>query len=505
MVVEHLEKIQAPLSYSWGVVGHLMGVKNSDELRVAHDECQPSVIEVMQELGQSQNLFQSLSALKSKDAAWSTLDESQQRIISSSIRKMEALGVGLNDEEKEAFNKLQLEQAELTTKFSNNVLDATKAFKLTIENKEEVEGLPASAIEYASKQAVGNGHPDSTPELGPWTFTLDMPSYLPCMQYLKSRRIRKILYTQFITRASTGDKNNAPIIARILQIKKLTSKMLGYDSYAEKSLKAKMALNIESVMKLTEMLREKALPVAKEEMIELEDFAMKNGFLENLRAENAKSATPADENEKFTLWDVTYWSEKMREKKYEFEEESLRAYFPLTKVLGGLFSLSERLFGVRVEEMKYEESGSEVQKWCPDVMYFKITDIESNEHIANFFLDPYSRPAEKRGGAWMDVCVGKSQVLDKKPVAYLVCNMSPPVGEKPSLMTFREVETLFHEFGHGTYSPIIDMSALYIFYDINSTLVVVCLFFLLFLYCQPCQSNSPTQSLISVILFQYCV
>ena len=437
-VIEDLEKIQAPLSYSWGVVGHLMGVKNSDELRVAHDECQPSVIEVMQELGQSQSLFQSLSALKSKDAVWSTLDESQQRIISSSIRKMEALGVGLNDADKDAFNKLQLEQAELTTKFSNNVLDATKAFKLTIENKEEVEGLPASAIEYASKQAVGNGHPDSTPELGPWTFTLDMPSYLPCMQYLKSRKIRKILYTQFITRASTEEKNNAPIIARILQIKKLTSNMLGYDSYAEKSLKAKMALNIESVMKLTEMLREKALPVAKIEMADLEVFANSNGFV-----------SAADEDEKFSLWDVTYWSEKMREKKYEFEEESLRAYFPLTKVLGGLFSLSERLFGVRVEEMKYEESGTEVQKWCPDVLYFKITDIESNEHIANFFLDPYSRPAEKRGGAWMDVCVGKSQVLNKKPVAYLVCNMSPPVGEKPSLMTFREVETLFHEFGHG--------------------------------------------------------
>ena len=449
MVVEDLEKIQAPLSYSWGVVGHLMGVKNSDALRIAHDEVQPSVIEAMQVLGQSQNLFQSLSAIKSNNAVWGGLEESQQRIISSSIRKMEALGVGLNEVEKEVFNKLQLEQAELTTKFSNNVLDATKAFKLLILKKEEIEGLPVSAVEYASKQAVSNGHPDSTPDNGPWIFTLDMPSYLPSMQYLKNRSIRKTLYKEFITRASSDEKNNAPLISRILQIKKLTSKMLGYDSYAEKSLKAKMALNIESVMKLTEMLREKALPVAKVEMADLEEFALNNGFLENLRSENSKMTNP-DESETFSLWDVTYWSEKMREKKYEFEEESLRAYFPLTKVLEGLFSLSERLFGVKVEEMKYEESGSEVQKWCDDVIYFKITDIEKNEHIANFFLDPYSRPAEKRGGAWMDVCVGKSQVMDKKPVAYLVCNMSPPVGDKPSLMTFREVETLFHEFGHGT-------------------------------------------------------
>ena len=306
------------------------------------------MIELMQELGQSQNLFQSLSALKSDTAVWSSLDESQQRIISSSIRKMEATGVGLNEVEKEAFNKLQLEQAELTTKFSNNVLDATKAFKLKIEDKEEIEGLPLSAVEYASKQAVGDGHTDSTPELGPWIFTLDMPSYLPSLKYLKSRRIRKILYKEFITRASRDDKNNSPIITRILQIKKLTSKMLGYDSYAEKSLTAKMALNIESVLKLTEMLREKALPVAQVEIADLKEFALNNGFLESLRAENAKIVgADVDDNETFSLWDVTYWSEKMREKKYEFEEESLREYFPLTKVLEGLFSLSERLFGIR--------------------------------------------------------------------------------------------------------------------------------------------------------------
>lgn len=424
-----------------------MGVKNSDALRAAHDEVQPSVVKIMQELGQSQSLFQSLSALKAKDDVWSGLEESQQRIISSSLQKMEALGVGLTEEQKVEFNKLQLEQAELTTKFSNNVLDATKSFKLKIDLKSEIEGLPSSAVEYASKQAVSNGHTESTPELGPWIFTLDMPSYLPCLQYLKNRRIRKVLYKEFITRASSENRDNAPIIKRILQIKKLTSKMLGYDSFAEKSLKRKMALNIESVMKLTEMLREKAFPVACQEMADLEVFAKSNGFPEQLKSEE-------DTDEKFSLWDVSFWSEKMREKMYKFEEEELRAYLPLTKVLEGLFALAERLFGVRVEEVKYEDSGAAVQKWCDDVIYFKITDIEKNEHIANFFLDPFSRPSEKRGGAWMDVCVGKSAVLDKKPVAYLVCNMSPPVGDKPSLMTFREVETLFHEFGHGTYVTV---------------------------------------------------
>jgi oligopeptidase A len=236
-----------------------MGVKNSDDLRKAHDEAQPSVIEVFQGLGQSQPLFKALSALKSDQAVWATLEESQQRIVTSSIRQMESSGVGLKEADRVIFNKLQLEQAELSTKFSNNVLDSTKAFKLKVTNKGEVEGLPASAVEFAAQQAVAGGDLEATAEKGPWVFSLDMPSYLPAMQHLQSRTVRETLYKAFVTRASSEERDNAPIIKRILQIKNEMAKMLGYSSFAEKSLASKMAPSVESVLELTDMLRSKGL------------------------------------------------------------------------------------------------------------------------------------------------------------------------------------------------------------------------------------------------------
>jgi oligopeptidase A len=175
------------------------------------------------------------------------------------------------------------------------------------------------------------------------------------------------------------------------------------------------------------MLREKAVPAAQKELQELQEFATKKGF-----------------QGKLGLWDVPFWSERLREERYDYKEEDLKPYFAMPKVLEGMFALATRLFGVKIEA-----ADGETSVWNNDVKYFKVTDADTGRHIANFYLDPYSRPAEKRGGAWMDVCVGRSKVLDRKPVAYLVCNGSPPVGDKPSLMTFREVETLFHEFGHG--------------------------------------------------------
>jgi len=426
-VIEELEKIQFPLTYSWGVMGHLMGVKNSEELRKAHDEIQPQVIALYQSIGQSESLYAALNAIKTRKSIWNNLDEAQQRIVDSSLRQMIHSGVGLEGTEKEKFNKLKLELSELSTKFSNNILDSTKAFKLEITDAKDMDGLPDSAKALAAQNAVAAGHETATPENGPWVMTLDMPSYLPAMQHMKNRELREKMYRAFVTRASKDDKDNTPLIKRILQIKKETSAMLGYNNYAEMSLASKMASDISAVSDLTEMLLSKAYPAAEKEMEELRAFAKAEGC-----------------NDALQLWDITYWSERLREKQYEYEEEELRAYFPLPGVLNGLFELAERIFGVKIEAAK-----DEVQVWNEDVMYFKIFDAQSGEYIASFYLDPYSRPAEKRGGAWMDVCVGKSRVMGKKPTAYLTCNGSPPVGDKPSLMTFREVETLFHEFGHG--------------------------------------------------------
>ncbi len=426
-VVESMEKMQAPLSYSWGVVGHLMGVKNSDDLRKAHDAIQPAVIEINQQIGQSQAVFKALSALKSTQAEWSNLDESQQRIVSAAIKGMEASGVGLQAAEREKFNKLQQELAELSTKFSNNVLDSTKLFKLTISDKAQVEGLPDSAKALASQQAVAAGDATSTPENGPWLLTLDMPSYLPSMQHLKCRELREKLYKAYVTRASSGEHDNAPLIKRILQIKGELARTLGYQSFAEKSLSTKMAPSVEAVLDLTRMLREKSLPAAQKDLHDMRVFAESQGFKGDL-----------------ALWDIPFWSERLREAQYQFQEEELRVYFALPSVLDGMFALAKRLFGVTIEA-----ADGQTQVWNKDVRFFNIKDDKTGAHIASFYLDPYSRPAEKRGGAWMDVCVGKSKVMNRIPVAYLTCNGSPPVGDQPSLMTFREVETLFHEFGHG--------------------------------------------------------
>merc|ERR1719247_1892312 len=387
-----MEEMEAPLDYAWGVVGHLMGVDNSDELR---DE--PT-----------------------------SLDEAQTRILDSSLMSMKLSGVGLEGEEKERFNAIRLELGDLSTQYSNNVLDATKAYSLTLTDKAQVEGLPPSALELAAQRAAADEETSgATPEAGPWKLGLDMPAYLPAMKFLKDRGVREKLYRAFVTRAG---EENTPLLDQILSLKQQQAKLLGFGSYAQMSMARKMADDVAAVDELHDMLLAKALPAAERELAELTAFARKGGF----------------EEEKLALWDVPYWSERLSEETFGFEEEELRPYFALPNVLDGLFGLCGRLFGIEVVE-----ASDEAPKWHPDVQFFKILDAGSKEHIASFYLDPYARPEDKRGGAWMGVCLGKSRVLDRKPVAYLTCNGSPPVEGKPSLMTFSEVTTLFHETGHG--------------------------------------------------------
>ncbi|CAN0358809.1 unnamed protein product, partial [Ectocarpus sp. 6 AP-2014] len=279
------------------------------------------------------------------------------------------------------------------------------------------------------------GEEGATPEEGPWRLTLDMPSYLPCMQHLKNREVREKVYRAFTTRASSvsvGEDgkslDNEPHIARVLELKKTMANLLGYGSYAEVSLASKMADSVEAVDDLTAMLREKSYPAAERELEELRAYAKDKG-----------------NDEELTLWDVAFWRvERRKEELYAFSEEDLRPYFSLPEVLEGMFGLAGRLFGVSITP-----ADGEAEVWNPDVRFFNIKDTASGEHVASFYLDAYSRPENKRGGAWMGVCIGASKALGRSPVAYLTCNGSPPVGDTPSLMTFREVETLFHEFGHG--------------------------------------------------------
>uniref|UniRef100_A0A7S1HUK8 oligopeptidase A n=2 Tax=Eutreptiella gymnastica TaxID=73025 RepID=A0A7S1HUK8_9EUGL len=424
-LIEGMEKLSAPLEYSWGVVGHLLGVKNSPELREVHEAMQGDVITTSQALGQSLPVYNALQALKADAAAWDNLEGPQQRIVEASLRSMKHSGVGLEGEQLKKFNQIALDLATLSTKFSNNVLDSTKAFTLTLTEKEQIAGLPASALALYAQTAKMKGHENATPENGPWVIGLDIPAYMPAMQHLKDGSVREQLYRAYVSRASTGDQDNAPIISQILKLKKQRAQMLGYNTAADMSIASKMAGSVEDVDNLSEMLRIASFDAAKRELADVQAFAEKNGF-----------------QGKLALWDVPYWSERQKEALYTITAEELKPYFALPMVLQGLFDLCERIFNVKIVA-----ADGQAEVWHEDVRFFKIE--ENGEHIASFYLDPYSRPENKRGGAWMGVCQGSSKVMNRKPVAYLTCNGSPPAGDVPSLMPFQEVTTLFHEMGHG--------------------------------------------------------
>ncbi|NJK29425.1 MAG: M3 family metallopeptidase [Acaryochloris sp. SU_5_25] len=432
-LVEPLEKLGDRLSWSWGIIGHLMGVKNSPELREAYEAVQPQVVKFMNRLSQSQPIYTAYKQLQQSDE-WLQLDPAQQRIIESAIRDAELSGVGLTGDAKDRFNAIQLELANLSTHFSNHVLDATKAFNILLTHPAEVAGLPPSLLSLSAQAARAVGEKEATPEQGPWLITLDIPCFGPFMQHSQRRDLREKLYRAYIRRASEGDFDNTEIIDRILDLRQEEAQILGFKTYAEASLASKMAPTVSAVETLQEQLRQASYDQARAELEDLKIFAQAQG---------------AEEAEDLKHWDISFWAERQREAKFDITDEQLRPYFPLPQVLKGLFNLVNRLFGVTVTA-----ADGEAPVWHEDVRYFQVAN-EQGETIAHFYLDPYSRPAEKRGGAWMDECLGRAkfhddeQVRTRLPVAYLICNQTPPVDGKPSLMTFREVETLFHEFGHG--------------------------------------------------------
>ncbi|BAY65083.1 peptidase M3A and M3B, thimet/oligopeptidase F [Calothrix brevissima NIES-22] len=434
-LVEPLDKLTERLSWTWGIVNHLMGVKNSPELREAYEAVQPDVVQFFTKLGQSKPLYNAFKSLRNS-AEWNSLESAQQRIVEAAIRDAELSGVGLEGEAKERFNAIQLELAELSTKFSNHVLDATKAFSLTLTTKAEIDGLPQSLLSLAAQAARAAGEENATPENGPWRITLDFPSYGPFIQHSTRRDLREQLYKAFISRAASGDLDNNPLIERILELRQELATLLGFHNFAELSLASKMAPNVEAVEALLEELRQVSYDAAVKDLTALKEFALAQG---------------AKEAEDLKHWDISFWAERQREAKFDFTAEELRPYFPLPQVLDGLFGLVNRLFGVTVTP-----ADGQAPVWHEDVRYFQIAD-ETGAPIAYFYLDPYSRPAEKRGGAWMDVCINRGKIVEngvtsiRLPVAYLVCNQTPPIDGQPSLMTFNEVETLFHEFGHGLH------------------------------------------------------
>ncbi|CAA7027203.1 unnamed protein product [Microthlaspi erraticum] len=431
-LVVPLEKIVDRLSVVWGIVHHLKSVKDTPELRAAIEEVQPEKVKFQLRLGQSKPIYIAFKSIR-ESPDWKTLSEARQRIVEAQIKDAVLSGIALEDDKREEFNKIEQELEKLSHKFSENVLDATKKFEKLITDKSEIEGLPPSALGMFAQAAVSKGHGNATADTGPWLITLDAPSYLPVMQHAKNRALREEVYRAYISRASSGDLDNTAIIDQILKLRLEKAKLLGYSNYAEVSMATKMA-TIEKADELLEKLRSASWDPAVQDMEDLKNFAKNQG---------------AAEADSLTHWDITFWSERLRESKYDINEEELRPYFSLPKVMDGLFSLVETLFGIDVEP-----ADGVAPVWNSDVKFYRVKD-SSGKPIAYFYFDPYSRPSEKKGGAWMGEVVNRSWVMAQKgssvrlPVAHMVCNQTPPVGDKPSLMTFREVETVFHEFGHA--------------------------------------------------------
>ncbi len=431
--VRPIEVMIDRLATAWGTVGHLMGVKNSTELREAYDTVLGEVVAFNMRLAQSRAVYEKLEAVKA-GSEWQSLEAGQRRIIDNLLRDARLSGVGLEGEAKSRFTRLEAELAELYSRFSNNVLDSIKEFSLTLDDHDDIEGLPPSLIQLAVVSARAAGHENASAEDGPWRFTLDPPSFVPFMEHCRRRNLREKVYKSYITRASQGDTDNTSLIDDILAKRHEQALILGYRNYAEMSLAVKMAPDVEAVESLLTRLHSAAFDAASRDLDDVKALAI---------------AESDEEGRDVALWDIPFWAERLRESRYDFNDEELRPYFPLPRVLEGLFELTERLFGVRIKA-----ADGEVPVWHEDVHYFKVHD-EGGKQLAAFYLDPYSRPAEKRGGAWMDECAGRARpTLDESgptrcPVAYLICNQAPPVEGRPSLMNFTEVKILFHEFGHG--------------------------------------------------------
>ena len=429
-----LEEADDKLSRMFSPVSHLNSVMNNDELRQAYEQCLPLISEYSTFVGQHQGLYEAYNALYNSDE-FKTLTTAQQKTITNALRDFKLSGIALGADDQKRYGEISVRLSELASKFGNNVMDATLAWQKHITDESQLAGLPESALALASETAKSK-------DLDGWVFTLDFPSYLPVMTYADDRELRRETYTAFCTRASdqgpnAGEYDNSAIMSEELALRHELAQLLGFSSYAEKSLATKMAESPEQVFSFLEDLAAKSKPQAEQEVAELKAYAEQKHGISELQA-----------------WDFGYYSEKLKQEKYAISDEVLRPYFPANKVLSGLFETVNRLFGITVKEV------NDFDSYHSDVRFFEIYD-SSNELRGRFYLDLYARD-RKRGGAWMDDCMGRKVRANgelQTPVAYLVCNFNKAVGDKPALFTHDEVTTLFHEFGHGIHHMLTQVDA----------------------------------------------
>ena len=437
-LVAPIDEIDDVLSKLWSPVSHLNSVVSSDDLRDAYEACLPLLSEYGTFVGQHQALFQAYEGLKNSDE-YSRLNTAQQKVITNALRDFKLSGIALKDEDKKRYGEIVTRLSTLSSSFSNNVLDATQAFSVNMSDKEALTGLPESALAAAKALALSK-------EQQGYTFTLDIPSYLPVMMYCDNQALREKLYRAFVTRASDQGPNaeefdNSDIMNELLALRHELAQLLDFDNYAQHSLATKMANNTTEVMAFLEDLAVKSKPRGEDDVKELKEFAS---------SEYSKMLSGG----KLQSWDYTYYSEKLKQSRYAISDEELRPYFPKDKVVMGLFTVVNRLFGLTIKQ----RDGVDV--WHKDVSFYDVFAKDGSLR-GSFYLDLYARE-NKRGGAWMDDCVGRRVLKTgevQHPVAYLTCNFNGPVGDTPALFTHDEVVTLFHEFGHGLHHMLTQIDA----------------------------------------------
>lgn len=425
-ICEPLTETDDRLGRLWSPVSHLNSVKNSNELREVYEACLPLLSEYGTWVGQHKGLYEAYKTIKASEE-FATLNTAQQKSITDALKDFELSGIGLPADEQKRYGEISKRLSELGSTFSNNVLDATMGWSKQVTNETELAGMPESAMAAAKANAEAK-------ELDGWLLTLEMPSYIPVMTYCDNQALRQEMYEAFVTRASdrgpnAGQWDNTEIMAEELKLRHEIARLLGFSSYAEKSLSTKMAESTSQVMGFLNDLAVKVKPQGEKEVEELRQFAQQEYGVTELN-----------------LWDIGYYSEKQKQKLFQISDEELRPYFPEAKVVAGLFEVLNRVFGMTVTE----KQGVEV--WHDSVRFFDIKDAQG-ELRGSFYLDLYARE-HKRGGAWMDECRVRRNLEDgsiQSPVAYLTCNFNKPVGDKPALFTHDEVVTLFHEFGHGIH------------------------------------------------------
>lgn len=432
-VLKPLEELDDRLSRLWSPVGHLNAVMNSDALRKAYNACLPKLSEYSAEMGQNLDLCNVFKAIRNS-AQWQTLAPAERKVVDNALRDFHLSGVDLPLEKQTRYKEIRKRLSELSSKFSENVLDCGQAFSYHTQDVTELAGLPESQLQAARQTAQEKGVE------GYW-LTLDVPVYLAVITYADNRALRERFYRAYCTRASdqgpfAGQWDNHPLIREILALRAELATLLGYANYAEYSLATKMAETPAEVLAFLGDLANRSRPAAQKELDQLREFAHEHFGQAELQA-----------------WDTPYYSEKLKQERYSISQEELRPYFPLPKVLDGFFSIVGTLFGVRFV------ANDTVERWHDDVHYFDVFD--GDELIAGCYLDAYARSG-KRSGAWMDDCRIRRRRADESlqlPVAYLTCNFNRPIGNAPALLTHDEVTTLFHEFGHGLHHMLTRVEA----------------------------------------------